>query len=159
MNVDLTVVTGGEPLDQQRALIPLVEQLTEAGNRVEIETNGTVVPVDELLDDTMIRFNVSPKLAHASDPLERRIRPAALRTLSGNPGTAFKFVCRDLADLDEVADLVDELELRSVWIMPEGQTAEQINRRLAELADEVVRRGWNLSTRLHVLAWGDKRGV
>jgi organic radical activating enzyme len=159
MNVDLTIVTGGEPLDQQRALIPLVEQLTEAGNRVEIETNGTVVPVDELLDDTMIRFNVSPKLAHASDPLERRIRPAALRTLSGNPGTAFKFVCRDLADLDEVADLVDELELRSVWIMPEGQTAEQINRRLAELADEVVRRGWNLSTRLHVLAWGDKRGV
>jgi organic radical activating enzyme len=159
MGADLTVVTGGEPLDQQRALIPLVERLVGAGGRVEIETNGTVVPADGLLARETIRFNVSPKLAHASDPLRRRIRPGALRALSENPGTAFKFVCRELGDLDEVAELVDELALRSVWIMPEGNSARQINERLADLADEVVRRGWNLSTRLHVLAWGDKRGV
>lgn len=159
MGVDLTVVTGGEPLDQQRAVIPLVDQLVEAGQRVEIETNGTVVPNDALLGRETIRFNVSPKLAHASDPADRRIRPAALRPLSENPGTAFKFVCRGLEDLDEVAGLVDELELRSVWIMPEGKTTREINERLAGLADEVVRRGWNLSTRLHILAWEDKRGV
>jgi hypothetical protein len=54
---------------------------------------------------------------------------------------------------------VDELALRSVWIMPEGKTTREINERLAGLADEVVRRGWNLSTRLHILAWEDKRGV
>ena len=159
MGVDLVVVTGGEPLDQQRAVVPLVDRLVGSGCRVEIETNGTVVPAEGLLGRETVRFNVSPKLAHASDPLERRIRPAALRALDANPGTAFKFVCRDAADLDEVAGLVDELGLGSVWIMPEGQSAQQINQRLTDLADEVVRRGWNLSTRLHVLAWGDKRGV
>ncbi|MFD9733512.1 7-carboxy-7-deazaguanine synthase QueE [Umezawaea sp. NPDC059074] len=159
MDADLTVITGGEPLNQQRGMVPLVEKLVGAGNRVEIETNGTVVPVEALLGHEVVRFNVSPKLAHASDPLARRIRPEALRALNDNPGTAFKFVCRDSADLDEVAGLVDRFALRSVWIMPEGTSARQIGERLADLADEVVRRGWNLSTRLHVLAWGDARGV
>ncbi|MDQ2877211.1 MAG: hypothetical protein M3Y33_21340 [Actinomycetota bacterium] len=40
----LTVLTGGEPLMQQRALIPLARALVGLGKRVEIETNGTYPP-------------------------------------------------------------------------------------------------------------------
>ncbi|MDJ1134775.1 7-carboxy-7-deazaguanine synthase QueE [Streptomyces iconiensis] len=158
MATNLVVISGGEPLSQQRRLLPLIQALAEHGTSVEIETNGTVVP-DEALIALGPRFNVSPKLAHAGDPLSQRIKPEALRALSGTPGVAFKFVCRSPSDLDEVADLTEQLGLGPVWVMPEGKNFDDISKHLGDIADEVVRRGWNLTTRLHVLAWGDRRGV
>ncbi|SDT77293.1 Organic radical activating enzyme [Streptomyces sp. TLI_053] len=158
LGAPLVVISGGEPLNQQRRLRPLLKGLREAGVTVEFETNGTVVPDDEIITGG-IRFNVSPKLSHAGDPASKRIVPAALRKLAQTPDVAFKFVCRNTADLDEVALLEREFGISPVWIMPEGKNAAHISQHLSSIADEVVRRGWNLSTRLHVLAWGDKRGI
>lgn len=158
MGVGLIVVSGGEPLNQQTRLLPVLRRLGAAGVSVEIETNGTLAP-DDALVATGVRFNVSPKLAHANDPRSRRIVHESLRRLNETEGVAFKFVCRTAGDLDEVAELESELGLRSVWIMPEGKSVADINRHLAELADDIVKRGWNMSTRMHVLAWEDKRGV
>jgi 7-carboxy-7-deazaguanine synthase len=45
-----------------------------------------------------------------------------------------------------------------VWVMPEGVTAEAVLAGHAALADLVVDCGWNMTTRLHVLAWGNERG-
>lgn len=157
-DVPLVVVSGGEPLNQQTRLLPLLRALRGAGRSVEIETNGTVAPRPELAD-LGVRFNVSPKLAHSGDPAERRLVPEALRALADVPGTVFKFVCRDSQDLDEVASVERRFGTRPVWIMPEGRTAATVGRHLAALGDEVVARGWNLTTRLHVVVWGDKRGV
>jgi hypothetical protein len=42
--------------------------------------------------------------------------------------------------------------------MPEGTDAATVTARMHELADPVSARGWNLTTRLHVLLWGDERG-
>jgi len=158
LGVELIVVTGGEPLSQQERLLPVVERLTSADVRVEIETNGTIAPGDRLVAHGA-RFNVSPKLSHAGGPRHRRVRPEALRHLNETEGVAFKFVCRSTEDLDEVAQLEAELTLNPIWIMPEGRSAAQISHGLGVLADEVVNRGWNLSSRLHILAWNDKRGV
>ncbi|WP_378733265.1 7-carboxy-7-deazaguanine synthase QueE [Nocardia brasiliensis] len=158
MGVGLIVISGGEPLNQQTRLLPVLQGLNAVGISVEIETNGTITPNDALVA-TGARFNVSPKLAHTSDPRNRRIVPESLRRLNDTDGIAFKFVCRTAEDLAEVAQLEKEFGLRSVWIMPEGKTVFDINRHLVDLADEIVLRGWNMSTRLHVLAWEDKRGV
>ncbi|KAA6212329.1 7-carboxy-7-deazaguanine synthase QueE [Streptomyces albofaciens JCM 4342] len=155
---DLVVVSGGEPLSQQNRLLPLVRALRDHGRDVEIETNGTIAP-DTGLVAVGVRFNVSPKLSHSGDPEDRRIVPGALRALAAVPGTAFKFVCRGEEDLDEVASLVDRCGTRPVWIMPEGQTSEATHRHLAQLGDHVVARGWNLTTRLHVAVWGDRRAI
>jgi organic radical activating enzyme len=157
-DVEMIVITGGEPLSQQRRLSHLVARLAEAGKQIEIETNGTRAPAAPLIVHGS-RFNVSPKLSHSGDPESRRIVPRALRAFAALPSAAFKFVCREPQDLDEVAALVERYELRSVWIMPEGRHALDVNRHLAKLGDEVVSRGWNLSTRLHVAVWGDQRGV
>ncbi|MER6912677.1 7-carboxy-7-deazaguanine synthase QueE [Streptomyces sp. NPDC000594] len=156
--VPLVVVSGGEPLNQQKRLLPLVRALRADGCLVEIETNGTVAPSAELIR-LGVRFNVSPKLAHAGDPATRRLVPDALRALAEVPGTAFKFVCRGTADLDEVAEIERRYGTSPVWIMPEGRTADDVERRLSALGDETVARGWNLTTRLHVAVWGDRRGV
>jgi hypothetical protein len=43
--------------------------------------------------------------------------------------------------------------------MPEGTDAATITARMQQLVDPVVARGWNLTSRLHILIWGDRRGV
>jgi 7-carboxy-7-deazaguanine synthase len=156
--VGLVVISGGEPLNQQGRLVPLVEALEEHGVEVEIETNGTRIP-DPRLTAAGVRFNVSPKLSHAGDPVAKRIVPAALASLAAMQSSTFKFVCRDSADLDEVSGVVAAAGITSVWVMPEGQNSTDIDRHIRQLADEVVDRGWNITTRLHTLIWGQKRGV
>ncbi|MFD5593904.1 7-carboxy-7-deazaguanine synthase QueE [Streptomyces griseorubiginosus] len=157
-DVPMIVVSGGEPLSQQRRLLPLLWAATRDGRRIEIETNGTLAPLPEVVE-TGVRFNVSPKLAHSGDPEVRRLVPESLTALAAVPGTAFKFVCRSAADLDEVADVVDRYGTTPVWVMPEGQTPEDVQCHLSALGDAVVERGWNLTTRMHVAVWGDRRGV
>jgi 7-carboxy-7-deazaguanine synthase len=157
--VDLVVITGGEPLLQQRRLVPLVSGLVEAGLRVEIETNGTIAPVPELLA-RVTRFNVSPKLSTfgAGMPRAKRIKPGVLHQFVASGRAVFKFVAVGVADLAEITELVDEHQLAPVFVMPEGRSAKVVTRRLAELAEAAIARGFHLTTRLHVLAWGDQRG-
>lgn len=157
LNVPLLVISGGEPLLQQQGLVALLERLPPT-TQVEIETNGTIAPCDELIARTT-GFNVSPKLSFAGDPLGRRIRPAVLEELAATGKAAFKFVAGDPTDLEEIQRLVAEYQLEPVFVMPEGTTAQQILTRSIDLAPYVLERGWNLGTRLHVLLFNDQRGV
>ncbi|HUP87042.1 MAG TPA: 7-carboxy-7-deazaguanine synthase QueE [Acidimicrobiales bacterium] len=158
MDVGLVVVTGGEPLLQQSHLVPLLTALRALGVEVEIETAGTIVPSAEIVDLTS-RFNVSPKLHNSGNDLDRRLKPDALRALQMTGRATFKFVAVDAADLDEIAGLVEEHSLTGIWVMPEGTDAATIVSRGRALAPAVQRRGWNLTTRMHILLWGDRRGV
>ena len=155
--VDMVEVTGGEPLLQQRPLEALLHVIKGRGWRVETETAGTIAPA--MADGLVDQWNVSPKLANSGNPLERRYKPEVLRAFEATGRAAFKFVACVPADLDEVDGLVDECGLTNVWIMPEGTDGPTIIRRSAALASDVLERGWNLSTRLHILLWGDRRGV
>lgn len=155
----LVVITGGEPLLQQDLLVPLVTALAAAGRRLEVETNGTIAPIPGLTA-TVRRFNVSPKLSSfaAYSDAQQRINPEALRALMATGQAVFKFVAASIADLDEIADLQRRFDLRPVWVMPEGTDSGRLLTLMRDLADEVIGRGWNLSTRLHVMLWGDTRG-
>lgn len=151
--VELLVVTGGEPLLQQSRLVPLLRGATERGLRVEVETAGTLAPDDEVVA-LVDRFNVSPKLANSGNPAERRHRPEALRAFEATGKAVFKFVVRDIGELDEVA----AFGVGPVWVMPEGIDAVVLTERMQALAPAVLARGWHLTPRLHVLLWGDRRG-
>ncbi len=158
----LAVITGGEPLLQQQALIPLATALASDGYRIEVETSGTIAPLPAL-SEAVTAFNVSPKLSSSGLPEHRRIRPDALRALYGTGKAVWKFVATDLADLDEIRALEAAIDttdgwVEPVWVMPEGVTAEVVLQRMRLLAQPVIDRGWNLSTRLHILLWGDARG-
>ncbi|MFF3665504.1 7-carboxy-7-deazaguanine synthase QueE [Microtetraspora malaysiensis] len=153
----LFVITGGEPLVQARRLPELVDGLLALGGEVEIETNGTIAPPEPLLSDRVV-FNVSPKLSGSGMPRTRRIRPDVLREFAASGRARFKFVAGTLEELDEIAVLVDESGLAPVWVMPEGTTSRAVLERMRELADAVLARGWNLTTRMHVLLWEDERG-
>jgi 7-carboxy-7-deazaguanine synthase len=153
----LIVITGGEPLLQARQLAGLVTALTGAGREVEIETSGTIAPPPDLAAEG-VTFNVSPKLANSGMPAARRIREGALRALIGPGNARFKFVAASPADLDEIASLQEAYGLDPVWVMPEGTSSAAVLGGMRALAEEVIARGWNLSSRLHVLLWEDTRG-
>lgn len=152
--VELLVVTGGEPLLQQSRLVPLLAGARGRGLRVEVETAGTLAPSEEVVG-LVDAFNVSPKLANSGNPAERRHKPEVLAAFMATGKAAFKFVVRDAAELDEVA----AFGVAPVWVMPEGTDAETLTARMRALAEPVLARGWNLSPRLHVHLWGDRRGV
>ena len=153
MDVPMVVITGGEPLLQQSGLSALL--LTWSGRyRVEVETAGTIAPRPDVVG-LVDQFNVSPKLGNSGNALERRYKPEVLRAFQETGKAVFKFVVAGPHELDEVA----AFGVEPVWVMPEGTTAERVRTGLAALADAVIERGWNLTTRLHVEVWGDKRGV
>jgi organic radical activating enzyme len=153
----LVVITGGEPLLQQRKLAPLALRLLAAGKRIEIETNGTIVPDPALLVDG-VTFNVSPKLANSGVAEAKRIVPGPLAAFAGSSRAVFKFVVVGLGDLDEVAGLAWRFGLEPVYVMPEACTSEQLRDRTRLLADPVAARGWHFTTRLHVQAFDGARG-
>src|SRR5262249_32881523 len=114
-SVTRLVVTGGEPLLQQRALFPLVAALAQAGREVEIETNGTVARAGELVE-VVERFAVSPKLSGSTVAAARRIVPAALTAFAACGKAVFKFVITHQGEIAEITELQDRFRLSPVWV-------------------------------------------
>ena len=154
------VVTGGEPLVQQKLLPPLLERLCAAGRSIDFETNGTIVPTREV-DGLTDLWVVSPKLANSGMPANTRIAPDALDWFARSPRASFKFVVGDPSDLDEVRALTARhgIPAARVWLMPEGTTADELRKRRPWLVARCLDTGMHYSDRVHVLAFGNRRGV
>ena len=153
------VVTGGEPLVQQAALLALCEALGPEFT-VDIETNGTLVPKADLAA-RLHTLVVSPKLANSGVDARLRERMAALRWYAAQDRVWFKWVVSTEADCDEVAAAVERYGMRAdrVMLMPEGTIAATLDARLPRVAEWALARGWSLSDRMHVRLWGGGRGV
>jgi len=158
----LVVISGGEPLMQRdKGLTDLVRLITMTGVVVHVETNGTLSP--GLLSRHVQLFTVSPKLAHAGQRPERALVPEVLTEFAGiahQSGAILKIVCRTEDDVSAAAMLADahHFARSDVWIMPEGTAPAVILARQRALVDVTLAAGMNLTTRLHVLLWKDKRG-
>lgn len=154
IDVDLYVISGGEPMMQQEALRPVIDRLKASGKEVEIETNGTIKPK---INPT--RFNVSPKLIHSGVRDKIRFKPDTLKEYVGKG--SFKFVCQNINDLNEVQSMITEIGIpnRDVWIMPEGRDPETLMSHATAITDEAIQRCWNITGRLHIMTWGAKRAV
>ena len=153
------VLTGGEPLLQLRELAPLAARLKDEGFRVEVETNGTVRPNEELAR-AVDQWNVSPKLASSGNPAARREVPDALAWFARHGDAYWKFVVISPDDLPEIEELVERYRVprERVVLMPEGIDAETLTERSLWLSEACQGRGYRLGTRLHVYLWGATRG-
>lgn len=157
LGAGIVVISGGEPFVQRRALGSLVHHLHAFGHHVQIETNGTIDPGAGTWLDS-VTLVVSPKLA-AMPTTKPAIRPGALIAYR-DLGAHLKLVCASRDDVQEAAALVEALhwDPQRVWIMPEGVATDVIDANLRAIADPTVRAGFNLTTRLHITAWGNTRG-
>ena len=145
---------------QQTGLVSLVRSLKEQGFTFEVETNGTIVPHRQLLED-IDQWNVSPKLATSGNAPHRREIPEALHSFANIPSVYFKFVVVNQTDLEEIGNLVDRHDLprAQVILMPEGQTTAVLQERAQWLSQLCIEKGFRFTPRLHILLWGDKRGT
>lgn len=152
------VITGGEPLLQQKILYKLIPKLL--CHKVEVETNGTIAPnvqMCEMVDN----FNVSIKLNNSGNAEKARLKPYAIESFVSRPNAYFKFVVSTPDDLKEILDLKDlyNIPRDKILLMPEGKTESEIQSKLQWLSEICVKNGFILSNRLQVMTWGDKRGV
>ncbi|RCV51919.1 7-carboxy-7-deazaguanine synthase QueE [Marinitenerispora sediminis] len=159
----LVVLTGGEPLLQQdsAAWLELLSGLRARGCTLHVETNGTIAPNADTRA-LVATFVVSPKLGNAGR--HRGHQNPALHPgwaeAAGDGQAHLKVVCASDADVETAVGIAraHAWPSRQVWVMPEGTTVEALNARWPAVADAAARHGINASHRLHVLAWGDKRG-
>jgi 7-carboxy-7-deazaguanine synthase len=153
------VLTGGEPLLQQRALAPFFEALAR-DVFVEVETNGTIAPEPATLS-RVNQWNVSPKLGNAGDPLQFRIRPAVLGVLRDAASSYLKLVVHGDADYAEADALVAQLAWprERVLFMPEASDRDTLRARALPVAEAARARDFRFSSRLHLELWGGRRGT
>ena len=153
------VITGGEPLLQQHDLEDLGDLLKLSHVRIEVETNGTIVPTDGLAQ-MVDQWNVSPKLENSGNDPDQRHVPAALAWFAARSNAYFKFVVCQPGDVDEVTAIVGRYGVPAgrVLLMPEGTDAGTIARRSGWLVERCLSTGYRFTPRLHILLWGDQRG-
>lgn len=154
------VVTGGEPLLQQKDLSELLEDLKEKRFYIEIETNGTVIPDDNCIS-LVDQWNVSPKLNNSSNPRHLREISDVYSIFSNLTSSSFKYVIQTEHDLSEVQDLIEKYKIpkERVILMPEATDNETLIKRSRWLAKTCQDKGYRFSTRLHIVLWGNRRGV
>ena len=156
------VITGGEPLLQETALLEMIHHVRDSVPDAffELETNATRVPSAAFVA-AIGQFNVSPKLSNAGMPEILRIQPDALAFFATCPRAWFKFVVSNLADLEEIQSLKLRFAIPAsrILLMPEGRTAAELDRSAPWLADTCREHGFRYCDRLHIRLWGDRRGV
>lgn len=153
------VVTGGEPLLQQRALEQVFSRVP-AELFIEIETNGTLSPLPSLAA-RVNQWNVSPKLASAGDSEALRLRPHALHALRDTGRAYLKLVVASEQDRDEAEALRKRFEWprERTLLMPEAATPLELSERSPAVAAWSQSLSLRFSTRLHLALWGGRRGT
>lgn len=158
------VITGGEPLLQQKRIVSFLEFLErEYGLNpiIEIETNATFIPLPEL-DQRVSYWNTSPKLINSGMPENKRLLPEVLHWFNANKNTMFKFVIRCEEDWQEIkTQWVDKnlIDAKKIVLMPAASSLEElltINKLVAEIC---IREQIRMCTRLHVEIWNQLTGV
>jgi organic radical activating enzyme len=154
------VVTGGEPMIQQRQLIPLLERLKNKEFDIEIETNGTIVPAAGLVN-LIDHWSVSPKLGNSGNSLSSREVPEAYEFFGALSSSHFKYVIENHDDFVEVQSIIPKYNLAAerIILMPEAPNREVLLQRSRWLVELCKAQGYLFSTRLQILLWGNRRAV
>lgn len=156
------VLTGGEPMIAP-GILELAQQLRDRGMHITIETAGTVfAPVAcDLMSISPKLSNSTPEGAFQAQHERLRLQPETLRRLMADYDYQLKFVIAGERDIDEVLGLAAQLKAPAdkVILMPEGVTAEMLNRRGAWIAEVCKQYGFRFSPRLHIHLYGNQRGV
>jgi 7-carboxy-7-deazaguanine synthase len=170
-NVRDVVITGGEPTIQTDDLTMLCKELKAINAYVTIETNGTIF--GDFINYTDL-ISISPKLS-SSTPFDtkyermhtiNRINPEVLKKFNelnteGKFDIQWKFVYCNDKDIKEIKELQQTTGIpdEKIYLMPEGVNEEDIKERRLETVEMCKKHGFNFTDRLHIIIWGNKRGV
>ena len=178
------VITGGEPLLHQASLGEFIKKLRGVREdfALTIETNGTLVPSDYLLEQVDL-WSTSPKLASSTPTVKdgkkygvteaqckyhntHRINIIALATmLSEGHDCQLKFVYTGPGCIEEISKEITDYQINHnmdvvnvndyIMLMPEGITSKAIIGKSDEVVNVCIERGWTYTSRMHILIWGN----
>jgi len=156
--IKLYSITGGEPLIQSEAVVNLVNSIKHYDKHLDwiiIETNGTLPIPTTLKNNKNVVFIVSPKKGKALD-ISYFINYKFEKT-----NIIFKFVINSDCDLNWIDNLVikHDLPTAHIWLMPNAVTTEEQVEKLPMIMKHAKEMGYNVTPRLHIMAYGNKRGV
>lgn len=156
------VLTGGEPMLQQKELVEMMRMLRMAdlNYRFEVETNGTIMPSSEF-DAAINLYTVSPKLYSSRNAKWNRYKADVYYFFARNLKAIFKYVIAVDTDVLEALAAIHEYGIipERVYLMPEGRTIDELDAKEPWIRETCVRHGFNYSDRLHIRLFGDKRGT
>jgi len=168
-STNLVVITGGNPLIHQKApeFKQLLIELHRKSYDIEMEDNGTIAPDGYISEELGISlYHITPKLANSGLAESVRDRSTAMLryvNISRDPNcrVVFKYVISTPGDFAEVCVLVKKYNIprESVWMMPEGISLEETMRNSKWLIERCIEVGFNFTPRLHIMIWGNERGV
>lgn len=162
------VVTGGEPLIMPD-VVELCDALHASGLHITIETAATVYKPLKLH-----LASLSPKLSNSTprnrdggrfaDAHERqRINIEVIQKfINTSPEFQLKFVVSREDDMSEIEQILGQLKnvnAANVLLMPEGTTADALDRRSIWIAEICKRTGYRYCPRFHVALYGNRRGT
>lgn len=148
------VITGGEPLLQQTELEKLLMQYN---GFVEIETNGTLMPIDYLAMRIDL-WNISPKEKYFMITEKVDTYPIILEYKDLLKDYIVKFVYVDKESLGFVKSIQKEFKIPNskIYLMPEG--IEYRPEFYKEVVEICKTHNYNFSARLHIILYGNERG-
>jgi 7-carboxy-7-deazaguanine synthase len=172
-----TMITGGGPTLHSELLRELCVLGKRYNHLITIETEGS-----EFVPTLADCISLSPKLSNSTpqpgtwmdyanrEVIEKdkeqhekwRCNYDSMKDLiRTHPDYQLKPVISNEQDLKEVKELQQILDIPNnmVWLMPEGLIAEQLNGRRRWLMELCAEQGYNYTDRLHIIAYGDIRGV
>ena len=165
--INHVVLTGGEPMLFD-PILDLAQELKGRDHTITIETAGTI---DRKLPCDLM--SISPKLAHSTPGVETgwqarhdaaRLNVSVLQSLIDQYPYQLKFVVNpeegnDFTEIEALLSQLDGVEPTKVLLMPEGIDSETLHRRSRMLVDDVIKRNWRLTQRLHIDLFGNTKGT
>ena len=166
------VISGGEPTMYASELSKLCKELKYNNEDVfiTVETNGTYLGefvnyVDLLSISPKLSSSVPYETAHEKMHEKNRINTDVLRKFNslkedGKIDIQWKFVFTSDDDVREIKELQEQtgFKNRDVYLMPEGITAEDLNKNRSGTIEACMQNHFNYTDRIHILVWGNSRG-
>lgn len=163
--------TGGEPLLQQKAIGSILQELYQRNLKpyqVTIETNATknLEQFKSIFYTHHLHMSCSPKLYSVSGEKDAINLDVISSYISYADSGAIKFVHNGSQEawdeidskLDTLSDLIDRKPWQ-IWIMPAHATIDKGDSRyIGKMCDEALKRGFWISLRAHIYAYGNQVG-
>ena len=178
-HIKYTMITGGEPTSNTNLLVKLVNIAKKFKHFVTIETAGI-----KFVKTQADFISISPKLRNSVPELKKYVvgdkeirvtqcminRHEHFRTNYGEMINLIDFhkdfqikpVISDIEkDMVEVKELLKKLNVKrnKVYLMPAGSTSAELKVGRSDLMEYCIKEGYNYTDRLHIIAYGNKRGV
>lgn len=157
------ILTGGEPTMQQGALQDFIKHIRHniyPNAFIEVETNGTIMPDDYMLNNINL-WNCSPKLLSSGNDMSMCFKPDVIKKMNDvGMDTIFKFVVSSDKDWFEINKLyMPIVDREKVYLMPAGENQELLNENKERVVELAKKNYLNFTTRLHIEVWNKKTGV